>query len=112
RTAPRHRAVGLHPADAGARLRAALGRAHRLVARQPTDSWPACRPLLRWLSQLMPDGGSDRPRPRWTDESCATLVDAVCRSAGGRIMPAHGRTTLASLIALASARGARDPLAW
>lgn len=112
RTAPRYRVIRLHPADAGARLHAALGRAHRLVARHPTDSWPASRPLLRWLCRQLPDGGRDRIRQRWTEESRTDLVGAVSRSAGGRALGPQGRATLATLVALTAARGAGDPLAW
>ncbi len=106
-----HRLQQLHPADARARLEAAMHRAHRLVARHPTESWPASRPLLSWLCRQLPSGGRARTRPTWASENRAGLAVAVARSAA-HPLSAGARATLDALIQVASTLGSRDPMHW
>lgn len=111
RPTPLHRLQYLHPADARARLESAMSRAHRLVARHPTESWPASRPLLGWMCRQLPPGGRDRPRPAWTRESRDDLATMVVRSTPTP-MSAEARDTLDALIEVSCTLGSRDPLRW
>lgn len=111
RPTPHHRLLQLHPADARARLEVALSKAHRLVARQPTETWPSSRPLLAWLCRQLPLGGQPRRRLAWTDEARTELAATVARSTP-EPMPAATRSTLDVLIQVASSLGSRDPLSW
>src|SRR5690606_18443542 len=111
RPTPHHRQLHLHPADARARLELAMNRAHRLVARHPTETWPSARPLLGWICRQLPPGGSPRRRPAWTDQNRADLAVSVARSAP-QTMGTGARRTLDALIGVASSIGSRDPLQW
>ncbi|WP_319448692.1 MULTISPECIES: hypothetical protein [unclassified Mycobacterium] len=50
--------VDLDLADARAELQQALERHLTMYPLDESDTWPSCRPLLQWLIQLMPEGGS------------------------------------------------------
>lgn len=69
-----------------------------------SDSWPGCRPLLRWLIGRLPGGGEKYQSPEWdSDELC----EAFFASEYGA---AFDRDDAELLVALLDA--ARDPLRW
>ncbi|WP_209305661.1 hypothetical protein [Mycobacterium sp. PS03-16] len=48
-----------------------------------TDTWPACRPLLRWLIRHLPEGGAKYRAPMSDGASLETLCDDFFASASG-----------------------------
>ena len=52
------------PAGARARIEDALRSWSMTVPRVTSDTWPACRPAVRWVLRLLPDGGSV---PEWEE---------------------------------------------
>jgi hypothetical protein len=78
-----------------------------------SDTWPACRPLVEWITRLLPDGGHGYDRPEWDDAA----LDAIERRffdsdfAAGLDTEDH-RGLLESLLWFGSDYGPGDPLRW
>ncbi|PRC44769.1 hypothetical protein C6A85_98555 [Mycobacterium sp. ITM-2017-0098] len=70
-----------------------------------SDSWPGCRPLLRWLVGHLPDGGAIYQSPEWDSDA---LSEAFFASEYGTEFRQRDHGDL--LVALLDA--ARDPLRW
>jgi hypothetical protein len=51
----------LSQADARARLVEAIDAGHRFGEPIETENWPACGPLVMWLLDMMPEGGTGYP---------------------------------------------------
>lgn len=56
----------LTPADARARIEAAIETGAMTWPPLESDEWPATRPLLEWLLRHLPAGGVGFGRPRWS----------------------------------------------
>ena len=73
----------LEPVDA-ADARAVMEEAIRIgeitIPPFETDTWPMCRPLVRWLVGKLPAGGVVH-REEWSDDEQATLLERVPRLA-------------------------------
>ena len=52
----------LSPADAKVRITEAVERGARTIPPAETETWPACRPLVEWMTSLLPDGGTGYER--------------------------------------------------
>nr|WP_313777627.1 DUF6398 domain-containing protein [Mycobacterium sp.] len=78
-----------------------------------TDSWPACRPLLEWVTRALPEGGSGYQRPQWDSRARDQLRDRFFASEGGKPFddPDH-RDLLESLLWYGTDYGPGDPLRW
>ena len=48
-----------------------------------TDTWPACRPIVEWLTRGMPAGGVGYGRPEWSEPDRRKLADRFFASAFG-----------------------------
>lgn len=70
-----------------------------------SDSWPGCRPLLRWIVRHMPEGGATYEAPEWDSDE---LSDAFFASEHGA---AFDRSEYGDLLR-ALFVAARDPLRW
>jgi hypothetical protein len=79
-----------------------------------TETWPACRSAVEWLTAHLPEGGIGYERPDWTDEARAGLARAFFASEEGAPLagePALG-DLLDSVMWFGCDYGAGDPLRW
>ena len=100
-------------ADARERITAAI--AAGAVAFPPfeTDSWPACRPLVEWVTRLLPAGGAGYVRPDWDERATMELADRFFASAYGSGLDDEDHLDLLELlIDFATEDGPGDPLRW
>ncbi|ULP37685.1 hypothetical protein MJO55_04405 [Mycolicibacterium rufum] len=74
-----------------------------------TDSWPQCRPLVQWLVDRMPDGGSGYAQPSWEPAELLELQKEFFASPAGR--PFEGWHRWEQLENLMDT-GTGDPLRW
>jgi hypothetical protein len=65
----------LEPADARARITEAIDTGAITFPPFETDTWPACRPLVEWITRLLPPGGHDYQRPEWSDDQRRQLTE-------------------------------------
>ena len=76
-----------------------------------TETWPACRPLVEWMTSLLPDGGTGYERPEWPDEALDDLARRFRASpfAAGVDDPDD---LLSSLLWFGTDYGPGDPMRW
>jgi hypothetical protein len=103
----------LSPADAGARISDAIGTGAITIPPYETNTWPACRPLVEWITSLLPEGGTAYQRPEWDGDELAELAGRFFASpfATG-LDDANRRGLLDSVLWFASGYGPGDPLRW
>ncbi|OFB38073.1 hypothetical protein BA059_16100 [Mycolicibacterium sp. (ex Dasyatis americana)] len=78
-----------------------------------TDSWPACRPLIEWVTRGLPGGGSGYQRPEWDSKKLGQLTDRFFASQWGRPLDdGDHRDLLESLLWYGTDYGPGDPLRW
>ena len=105
----------LEPVDA-ADARAVMEEAIRIgeITFPPfeTDTWPVCRPFVRWLVARLPAGGVVH-REEWSDAEQATLQMEFLASPYGAAYddPDH-RALLDDLVWFGVSQGTGDPLRW
>ncbi|MGQ0630021.1 MAG: DUF6398 domain-containing protein [Sporichthyaceae bacterium] len=101
------------PADARARISAAIEHGAMIFPPLESESWPAARPLVEWILAMLPAGGTDYPRTAWTDAQRARLARQVLASpyASGLGTAAH-RDMLESILWFGTDYGPGDPLRW
>jgi hypothetical protein len=110
---PDVRVRALDLADARARIDAAIELGEITWPPFETDSWPACRPLVRWVLRQLPPGGQGYARPEWSDEDRADLVERFFASPFGRQHDDDdGRGLFDSLLWFGCDYGPGDPLRW
>ncbi|MBX7447179.1 hypothetical protein GR927_04190 [Mycolicibacterium sp. 3033] len=73
--------VEMDPADARAWLEHGLSQ-HPVFTGQ-SDTWPACRPLLHWLTRRLPAGGTPYQSPEWDPGDLSELCDEFFASEDG-----------------------------
>jgi hypothetical protein len=95
--------VDLSLDDARAWIQHGLDRLPFLVR---TDSWPDCRPLVRWLIGHMPEGGQ-KYEPSWEWESTEELRDQFFASPEGAPFDDYDHRELLSRLL-----DTGDPLRW
>lgn len=64
----------LRSADARVRITEAIDRGAISFPPYETDSWPSCRPLVEWVTSLLPQGGRGYERPEWDDDARSELA--------------------------------------
>ncbi|MDK3258540.1 DUF6398 domain-containing protein [Blastococcus capsensis] len=103
----------LDPADARAMITEAFELGRITVPPIETDTWPACRPLLRWAVGLLPEGGTGYLRPEWPDDARQALaVRFLASPFGAGLDDADSRSLLESLLWFGCDYGPGDPLRW
>lgn len=105
--------VDLTLADAKARIVDAIAVAAMTYPPFESDTWPACRPLVEWVTRLLPDGGRGYERPEWSDAEKSGLVERFFGSSDG--MPLddqENRALLDSILWFGCDYGPGDPLRW
>jgi hypothetical protein len=100
-------------ADARARITDAIATGAMTFPPFETDTWPVCRPLVEWITRMLPAGGSGYLRPDWDDEARRAIVDRFFASsfASGLDDPDR-RGLLDTLLWFATDYGPGDPLRW
>jgi hypothetical protein len=78
-----------------------------------TDTWPACRPLVRWLLRTLPEGGVAPSVHEWSDDETEQLAEAFLSSAFGEgFDDEEHRSLLDDLMWFGTSQGTGDPLRW
>jgi hypothetical protein len=103
----------LDPADARARVVAAIELGAITIPPVETDTWPGCRPLVQWAAAMLPPGGAGYVRPEWEDAALAAVADRFFASplAEG-LDDEDAHSLLESLLWFGSGYGPGDPLRW
>ena len=103
----------LELADARVRIAEAIDREAMSVPPFETDTWPACRPIVEWLTRKMPTGGVGYQRPEWSEREQQELADRFFGSPfGAPLDDADHRGLLESMIWFGTDYGPGDPLRW
>ena len=100
-------------ADARAWVDAAIELAAITFPPLETETWPACRALVEWITRALPEGGTGYQRPQWDSAALARLTDRFFASPYGAGLddPDH-RGLLESLLWYGTDYGPGDPLRW
>ncbi|WP_395307494.1 DUF6398 domain-containing protein [Mycobacterium sp. AMU20-3851] len=78
-----------------------------------SESWPACRPLVEWITRSLPQGGTGYQRPQWNPTQVDHLADRFFNSEEGRgFDDADHRGLLGSVLWFATDYGSGDPVRW
>jgi len=78
-----------------------------------TESWPACRPLIEWITRELPADGTGYQRPQWDSRKLARITDSFFDSRwGSGLDDADHRGLLESLLWYGTDYGPGDPLRW
>ena len=70
-------------ADARAWVEAAIELAAITFPPLETETWPACRALVEWITRGLPEGGTGYQRPQWDSAALAGLTDRFFASPYG-----------------------------
>jgi hypothetical protein len=101
----------LSPADARVRITEAVEWGARTYPPMETETWPACRPLVEWMTALLPDGGTGYEHREWSEAETGDLARRFRASpyAAGVDDPGD---MLSSLLWFGTGYGPCDPLHW
>ncbi|HKR50793.1 MAG TPA: hypothetical protein VJT72_14665, partial [Pseudonocardiaceae bacterium] len=110
---PDTEARDLDAADARARITEAIKFSAITFPPCESDTWPACRPLVEWMTAMLPEGGSGYQRPEWDDAALAELTERFFASPhGAGFDDADHRSLLESVLWFGTGYGPGDPLRW
>jgi hypothetical protein len=100
-------------ADARAWVDAAIELAAITFPPLETETWPACRALVEWITRGLPEGGTGYQRPQWDSAALAQLAERFFGSPyGGRLDDPDHRGLVESLLWYGTDYGPGDPLRW
>ena len=100
-------------ADARAWVDAAIELAAITFPPLETETWPACRALVEWITRGLPERGTGYQRPHWDSAALAQLTDRFFASPyGARLDDPDHRGLLDSLLWYGTDYGPGDPLRW
>ena len=100
-------------ADARAWVDAAIELAAITFPPLETETWPACRALVEWITRGLPEGGTGYQRPQWDSAALARLTDRFFGSPyGARLDDPDHRGLVESLLWYGTDYGPGDPLRW
>ncbi len=102
----------LDPADARARIDAAIDMAARTVPPFTNDTWPASRPLVEWLVRTLPTGGRGYEREEWSGDQRATLAERFLASPYAADLAPDTPDLLDLLLWFGCDYGPGDPMRW
>ncbi|MGQ0778698.1 MAG: hypothetical protein ACT4NY_30510 [Pseudonocardiales bacterium] len=110
---PDTEARDLDPADARARITEAIKLGAISFPPFESETWPASRPLVEWMTAMLPEGGSGYQRPEWDDAALAGLTERfLAAPSGAGFDDADHRGLLESLLWFGTGYGPGDPLRW
>jgi len=99
-------------ADARVRITEAIKTGAMTVPRFETDTWPACRPLVEWVTGLLPSGGRGYVRPEWDDDATQALAGRFLASPFAVGLAHDHEELLEQVLWFATGYGPGDPLRW
>lgn len=106
---PDTEARDISPADARVRITEGIENGALTYPPYESDSWPASRPLIEWMTAMLPAGGVGYPHIEWDDGSRGELAARFLASPeGAGCDPA----LLDDLLWFGSDYGQGDPLSW
>ncbi len=98
-------------ADARVRITEAIDLGARTFPPFESDTWPAARQLVEWITRLLPLGGHGYEHPEWSDEAIDALGESFLASELGR--PFAGATNeLDVVIEFGASTATGDPMRW
>jgi hypothetical protein len=79
-----------------------------------SETWPMCRPLVRWVLSMMPAGGTGYVRPEWNEKQLADLTDRFFASKAATAVADDddNRSLLESILWFGTDYGPGDPMRW
>lgn len=105
--------TSMDPADVRVLLERAIEHGSIVFPPLETDTWPLCRPLVRWLLRRLPEGGQ---APEWSAPSeveQAELTETFFASPrGSSYDDAEHRSLFEDLLWFGYSQGTGDPLRW
>ncbi len=100
-------------ADAKVRITEAIERGAQTIPPFESESWPACRPFVEWITRELPDGGTGYDHPEWSERQLTEIEDRFFASEFATPFDAEdGRDMVGSLLWYSSGYGPCDPLRW
>lgn len=99
-------------ANARARLEEADLFWSRLVPRIANETWPACRPMLRWALRLLPAGGTGYPQAEWSDQAMTELGAAFLTSPHAAGLDEDQQSLVEQLLWFGTGYNVGGPLRW
>jgi hypothetical protein len=100
----------LSPADARVHITEAIDEGDQFHPPLTSDTWPATRPLLEWMTSLLPSGGSGRPVAEWSDAKLDELADRFLTSSFGEAWRGRDmRSLVDEIFGIASTLASGDP---
>ncbi len=112
-SAPAMSQCEIDAADARARMEEAIEHGAIMFPPFESDTWPTARPLIEWMTRLLPEGGRGYERPEWSERAQKQLTRAFLASDhGGRFDDPDHRGLLESILWYGTDYGPGDPLHW
>lgn len=103
----------LDPATARARITEAIETAAMTVPPLETESWPAVRPIVEWMTGMLPPGGAGYQRKEWGDDELQQItVDFLASPYGKHHDSADHVNLLNFLLQFAVDQSTSDPYRW
>ncbi|MGY1709172.1 hypothetical protein ACI8AC_06630 [Geodermatophilus sp. SYSU D00758] len=110
---PDARVRDIPPADARARITAALAALDRGLVPVGSEALAGSRPLVEWMLSLLPAGGQDRVLRDLSEEALDEIATAfLAVPFGAAWTDGDLRPLLDEVLAAGIANGAGDPLVW
>jgi hypothetical protein len=106
---PDTEARDISPADARVRITEAIEHGALTYPPYESDSWPASRPLIEWMTALLPAGGVGYPHIEWDEGSRTELAERFLASPEGAGCDPR---LLDDLLWFGTDYGPGDPLNW
>jgi Domain of unknown function (DUF6398) len=106
---PDTEARDISPADARVRITEAIEHGALTYPPYESDSWPASRPLIEWMTAMLPAGGVGYPHLDWDEGSRTELAERFLASPEGAGCDPH---LLDDLLWFGTDYGPGDPLNW
>lgn len=102
----------LDPAVARARIEGAAQTAAMAFPPVESETWPACRPIVSWVTGLLPSGGAGYVRPDWTRHQRAQLTKQFFASTHAASLDEEDRDLFDTVLSFGCDYGRGDPLRW
>lgn len=99
-------------ADARAEIEDALDVTDLYVDAPVTQTWPVCRPLLRWVLRQLPEGGAGHDYPEYDEEQMEADVNAFMTSPYSAGLGKHAADHAWFLLDLACNYGSGNIYGW
>jgi len=102
----------LDAANARTRIEEAADAASRTFPPFESDTWPLCRPLVEWVTRLLPGGGEGYGPTEWDDAARADMEQRFLASRHAVGLDADQRDLIDPLLWFGCDYGIGEPLNW